>query len=361
MLAPMPTNAWSPPVDDFSRYIADHVPGRIAYWDRQLRCQFVNRTFCDWFGELHDEVVGRHIVEIFDARRVASLHAHLEGALRGEVQIFDYEETRPDGAVTTMLIRYDPDIQDGEVLGFFVLALDVTLQREAERRLQRMNAELELERDKAHASALAKSRFLANMSHEIRTPLNAIIGLTHLLRRDPGTPQAPERLARVSDAAERLLGMVNDVLDLTKIETGMLVLAQVEFDLEALVASALGLVEARAREKSLALTADVASLPRLLRGDPSRLSQALSNLLANAVKFTERGSVALVGTLLDDRDDALQVRFEVRDTGVGIAGDRLDSIFNPFEQGDGSTTRRFGGSGLGLGIARHLAQLMGGD
>jgi two-component system sensor histidine kinase/response regulator len=226
--------------------------------------------------------------------------------------------------------------------------------------LRQANEELAGARDRAEAAARAKSAFLANMSHEIRTPMNAIIGLTHLLQRDARTGTARERLGKVSEAARHLLEIINDVLDLSKIESGKLTIEQLDFSLEAMLSRCVSLVSEAARAKGLELVVDTHALPRMLRGDPTRLSQALVNLLGNAIKFTERGAVTLHCRLFDDGSGAVHARFEVRDTGIGIAPHRLDSIFDSFEQADTSTTRRFGGTGLGLAITRHLAGLMGG-
>ena len=217
-------------------------------------------------------------------------------------------------------------------------------------------------REEAERLARTKSEFLATMSHEMRTPMNAVIGLTHLLRRDTTDAAQAERVDRVADAAQHLLHIINDVLDLARIESGKLELESIEFDLDVLLSRCCALLDGPARAKGLALVNDTAGLPRRLRGDPTRLSQALVNLLSNAVKFTERGSVILHGhMLMAPSSDVVPLRFEVRDTGIGIAPERVAGLFEAFEQADSSTTRQYGGSGLGLSITRHLAHLMGGE
>jgi PAS domain S-box-containing protein len=214
---------------------------------------------------------------------------------------------------------------------------------------------------KAEAANRAKSAFLANMSHEIRTPMNAITGMTHLLLRDASDALTRERLRTVDEASRHLLHLIDDVLDLSKIEAGKLALERVDFDLDRLLARTVDLVSARARDKGLALELDNRSPGLQLRGDPTRLSQALLNLLGNAVKFTEHGWVRLHCRVADADTERPLLRLEVHDSGIGIEPDRLQQVFSAFEQADSSTTRRFGGTGLGLAITRHLAGMMQGE
>ncbi len=214
---------------------------------------------------------------------------------------------------------------------------------------------------KAEAASRAKSAFLANMSHEIRTPLNAITGMVYLLKRDAADAFARKRLDTVEGAARHLLSLVDDVLDLSKIESGKLVLEQIDFDLDALLTRTCAMLAERARDKGLALGVENHAAGARLRGDPTRLSQVLLNLVGNAVKFTEHGSVQVTCSLDEADTDAPLLRLEVRDTGPGIEPSRVARLFTAFEQGDNSTTRRFGGTGLGLAITRRLVELMGGQ
>lgn len=226
--------------------------------------------------------------------------------------------------------------------------------------LQAQAAQLRAAKALADSANRAKSAFLANMSHEIRTPMNAIIGFADLLKADGVDAAQAQRLDHLSEAAHHLLGLINDILDLSKIESGKLTLERMDFSMRECIARAVMLVAEQAKSKGLELALDVARLPNALCGDPIRLSQVLLNLLGNAVKFTENGRIDLRGSVVEETDDALLVRFEVRDTGIGIAPEHLGNLFNAFEQGDCSTTRRFGGTGLGLALTRHLAELMGG-
>ncbi len=228
-------------------------------------------------------------------------------------------------------------------------------RREAQR-------ELRIARDAAEAANLAKGAFLANMSHEIRTPMNGIIGMSQLALEAPSEDERREHMQIVKQSAESLLDIINDILDFSKIEAGKLTLEQVPFDLRASVQLGLHALRMRAQEKGLALTCRVADdLPQQLVGDPTRLRQVLVNLIGNAIKFTARGEVVLDIAQGPALPSGMSVRFTVRDTGIGIAADKLESIFDAFSQADTSTTRKYGGTGLGLTITQRLVTLMGGE
>lgn len=217
------------------------------------------------------------------------------------------------------------------------------------------------QRDTAEAATRAKSAFLANMSHEIRTPMNAILGMAHLMRRDGITPKQGERLDKVEVAAEHLLHIINDVLDISKIEAGKMILEDVDLVIAAVMSNIVSILSPRVAAKGLHLVIDSEQLSCCLRGDRTRITQALLNYANNAIKFTKKGTITIRARLLEETDDATLLRFEVEDTGIGVAPEQLSRLFLAFEQADSSTTREHGGTGLGLAITKRLARLMGGD
>jgi PAS domain S-box-containing protein len=261
----------------------------------------------------------------------------------------EYQVTCKNGSVRTAAIV-------GVMLPDGILALfdDVTARKRAARELQEA-------KDAADAANAAKSAFLANMSHEIRTPLNAIIGMSHLIRHDGLTERQSKQLSKLEAAGDHLLETINAVLDLSKIEVGKFTLEVGPISIENVVSNIEAIVGERARNNGLKFNTQVPRFNFGLRGDSTRLQQALLNYVGNAIKFTETGSVTVSVECLEETDHDALVRFSVTDTGIGITAEALDRLFLCFEQADNSTTRKYGGTGLGLAITRQLARLMRGD
>jgi signal transduction histidine kinase len=242
----------------------------------------------------------------------------------------------------------------------FIRVCGIIQRRRMQARIDADRRALEEARAAAEAASRSKSEFLANMSHEIRTPLNAVIGMAHLLQRDESDPQRKAQAGRITLAARHLLAIINDILDLSKIEAGKLQLEQTDFVLAEVVGNVIDLMQESAAAKGLALRTDLADLPAQLHGDGLRLGQILLNFVSNAIKFTARGDICVRARPRTQDTGTLTVRFEVADSGIGLTAEQQTRLFEAFEQADASTTRKYGGTGLGLSIARRLTELMDG-
>jgi len=357
------------------RSILDNLPPRIGYWDTSLHNRFANHAYATWFGIDPEKIPGKHIRDVIGEERFLLNKPYIDAALRGEAQIFERDIPAPDGStVRHSQAHYIPDIQDGEVRGFYVLVSDITplklVQAELENHrkhlemlVEKRTADLERAREAAEASNIAKSTFLANMSHELRTPMNAIIGMTDLALRHASDPKLIDQLAKIETSGQHLLSVINDILDISKIEADRLTLEKRNFKLGEVFENLTSLIGHRFQENRIELQIDlppeVAHLS--LRGDPLRLGQILLNLTGNALKFTAQGSVTVRIRVVEESPDSVMLRFEVQDTGIGISAEDQKRLFNAFEQADGSMTRKYGGTGLGLAISKRLAHLMAGE
>ncbi|MGV7207453.1 PAS domain-containing protein [Oxalobacteraceae bacterium A2-2] len=349
--------------EQFVRTITDNLPGMVAYWDAGLRCRFANRFFLEWHDLSAELIQGALMADVLGEHEFARSLPYVESALAGQPQGFGGQLAWPSGAVSHTWINYIPDVaEQGRVRGFFVLVSDVTDLKETQLHLQELNEELVRARDRAEAGSRAKSEFLANMSHEIRTPMNAIIGLARLMQEAPLAPRERGYLNKMQGATQQLLGLVNDLLDFSRVEADQLVLEHLPFQLEQVFDGLGAQLAALAWDKGLEPVFDLdPALPHSVRGDPVRLRQVLLKLLHNAIKFTERGQVVVAARpLAEDDHGQVVLEFAVRDTGIGIAPGEQERIFAAFAQADSGANRQYGGAGMGLAIAQRLAGLMGG-
>ncbi|MFZ2269775.1 MAG: response regulator [Azonexus sp.] len=317
------------------------------------------------------QVVGQPVEELIAPEYradFARMHAQVIG---GTAQVLEFEVLGLKGGRRWLETHAVPMRFSGEVVHLAVTR-DISQRKRSEAELERYRQHLEelvaertsdlsSAKQAAEAASVAKSAFLANMSHEIRTPLNAITGMAHLIRRSGVSEQQAGRLDKIEMAGQHLLEIINAVLDLSKIEAGKFTLEETDVSVGAIMANVASMLFDRAQAKKLKLDVESEVLSPHLLGDPTRVQQALLNYASNAVKFTESGRVVLRSRLKEDAGDSVLVRFEVEDSGIGLAPEEVGRLFSSFEQADNSITRRYGGTGLGLAITRKLAQLMGGD
>ncbi len=346
----------------------------IVITDVNARIIYVNQAFTRASGYTAAEVIGQNPSVLQSGDTPPATYREMWATLSaGHIWRGEFLNRHKDGSHYIELATISPIRQgDGQISQYVAVKDDITERRKNEIELESYRhhleqlvelrtGELAVAKDAAERANRAKSEFLANMSHEIRTPMNAIIGLNYLLTRSPLTPEQRDKLQKVAAASNHLLQIINDILDLAKIEAGKIVLEHQLFSPADLLHSVADVIRDQATDKGLQLVVAADQLPAQAVGDATRLRQVLLNLAGNALKFTTHGSITLSGQLLSERDGRLLCRFAVSDTGIGIQPQDIPRLFHPFEQIDASTTRRFGGTGLGLAIARQLAELMGGE
>lgn len=367
----------------------------IVMIDADFRISHVNNVMAEMLGYSETEMIGMPVTRIIHADEQESHAEEAELRRAGKSSQYERRMVRKDGSTIWVMVSSSPQFSDdGEFEGSFSMVTNITDLRAAQAELKLAYDEMEkrvVERteelnqtnrllkneiyirkqtekeiieakEAAEEATRAKSEFLANMSHEIRTPMNAIIGMTHLAKMTELTAAQKDYLNKIDISARSLLGIINDVLDMSKIEAGMLSIESVGFKLNQVLEQLTTIVSPRANEKKLEFLINVnKDVPSSIVGDSMRLSQILINLCNNAVKFTDRGSVVVGVEALEQTDDEVKLRFTVTDDGIGIESDRIEELFQPFTQADASTTRKYGGTGLGLNLCNQLVELMGGE
>ncbi len=329
----------------------------IIVWDPQFRITRFNHAFEALSGWNEQDVMGRSLEILFPVDDAAASMDLIRTTLSGERwEVVEIKIQHVDGSVRTVLWNSATIFaEDGKTpVSTIAQGQDITMRKQREEELAHAKAA-------AEDANRAKSEFLANMSHEIRTPMNGVIGMTHLLLDTRLGAEQRSYAETVRNSAESLLNILNDILDFSKIEAGKLELEVIDFDLAGVLRDCAALMAPRAEAKHVAFRWSVATdVPARLQGDPGRLRQVLLNLTGNAVKFTQRGEVAVSVALAEEDAEGVLLRFAIKDTGIGISADKQARLFEKFVQADTSTTRRYGGTGLGLAISRDLVTRMGG-
>jgi PAS domain S-box-containing protein len=328
--------------------VLDNVEAHVYMKDQERRYVYVNAKMAEVIGLPVEEIIGRHDVEVMHKRDADE--AWLEDRVvlaDGQKRSGEASYTDRHGVVHHLWTVKAPVRLDKDVSVVIALSTDVT--------------ELHMLKEQARAANQAKSDFLSNMSHEIRTPMNSVIGMAHLALKGATNPKQKDYLQKIYHSGQHLLGIINDILDFSKIEAGKLDLEVLDFALESLLTNISSQLGDAASRKGLELVFEIwPGLSHQLRGDPLRLEQVLLNFTSNAIKFSENNKIYIRARPVEDRDNYTVVRFEVQDAGIGMTPAQVSNLFQSFHQGDTSTTRKYGGTGLGLVISKQLAELMGG-
>ncbi len=358
--------------------VVKHSDNIIVVKDMDLRVVATNEAFAKASGHpTSEELIGKTDAEIFGiSQEDEPVRSYMEDERRaqelsqGEFIIREEPVILSTGEVRTVLTKKYPIFNsDGKLTGTGNISTDITDRKQTERQLLNTNRQLEeatiQAREmavQAEAANIAKSQFLANMSHEIRTPMNAVVGMSDLLLDMELSDRQREYVAVISQSADSLLALINDILDYSKIEADKLDIEDIDFDLRTLLEDVSDVAALRAHEKGLEFVCFLPpDIPTRLIGDPTRLRQIITNLTNNAVKFTTKGEISILAEIVESGEHDALIRFDVKDTGIGLSQTAMEKLFQPFTQADASTTRQFGGTGLGLSISKRLSEMMGGE
>jgi len=367
-----------------TRTILETIPDSVLMYDIQGYPEYLNPAFNHCFGWLLSELKGKYIPFVPDdqkeltSKKIKELYES-GGPVRFESKRLTKTAQILDVQISAAIVKDSSEDPKGMVVSL----VDITERKEVEKAIQKakddtetankklIDANIHLERaieqtkamaKEAEQANIAKSNFLANMSHEIRTPMNGVLGMTGLLLDTELNAEQREFTKIIQNSGESLMSIINDILDFSKIEAGKFDLETIDFDLRLALDEVTDLIGMKAIKEDLEYVAMISpEVPSLLCGDPGRLRQILNNLVGNAVKFTEKGEIAVIATLKNENATHVTIHFSVTDTGIGIPKDRIDEIFQSFSQADTSTTRKFGGTGLGLTISKKLVEMMGGQ
>ncbi|SLM32555.1 putative Histidine kinase [Desulfamplus magnetovallimortis] len=335
----------------------EYSPASVVITDINGTIEYVNAKFTQVTGYSFEEAIGQNPRILSSGRQTKAYYSHLwKTILGGKEWKGEFANHKKNGSLYCEAASISPIFsENGKIINFVAIKEDITARK-------KMIKKLKEARDKAESATRAKSDFLATMSHEIRTPMNAILGMSHLLMESNLNDTQHNYISIIQSSADALLSIINDILDISKIEAGKIDLEKIEFQFCTIIDKIFNVLKFTAKEKGLELIYDFDHpIPLLLSGDPTRVSQVIMNLVSNALKYTEKGHVIVSSTIQPHDNSHILLKISVKDSGIGITAEQIKMLFRPFTQVDSSTTRKYGGTGLGLAIVKRFANLMDGD
>lgn len=337
---------------NFFKQMLDAIPDLIFYKGIDRKYLGCNKAFAEnLIGLTEEEIIGKTELDFIDDEQKDRFFIHKDNEIlaSGESTKYEVPMKMANGTVSVEEVLKTPFYdENGKIAGLIGISRDISLRKSMEKKLVKA-------KEAAESANVMKSQFLANMSHEIRNPMNGVLGFLDLLKMTTLSSEQEEYICEAKSASEMLLYLINDILDLSKIEAGKLSFENINFNIRTVVEDAISIIVPKAFKKQIELhTMIKASVPEKVIGDPGRIRQILNNLVGNAVKFTEKGEINVTVDCIEGINGKVLLSFEIKDTGIGISEHSIDQIFRPFMQADASTTRKFGGTGLGLAISKEL-------